>query len=269
MVSTRMNVENFIEEYKDYLMVRPKWHFCVVLILFLLYMTKSNQSRRKRKKVKQNVSNEFDIFDLAKTGYKSGHTELVIDMVEATDYDVNYIPPSTGLSLFLCACVSGQERLIRYLLRKGGDINNYTEDGDSALYLATFGVLNSEFPNPQVIKLLLTAGCEVNQQNRKGFTPLHRAASKGNLDIIRCLVQHGANPNICNSSGIYALDSAINAGHLDAAKLLTINIENPHVWDVVEPHTPTHISLGLQSPQRKILLESSRPYHNNSVKVFT
>lgn len=34
-------------------------------------------------------------------------------------------------------------------------------------------------------------GCDVNQQNAKGYTPLHRAASKGNLTIISCLLHNG------------------------------------------------------------------------------
>lgn len=33
--------------------------------------------------------------------------------------------------------------------------------------------------------------CDVNQQNAKGYTPLHRAASKGNLTIISCLLHNG------------------------------------------------------------------------------
>jgi hypothetical protein len=45
-------------------------------------------------------------------------------------------------------------------------------------------------------------------------------------------------------------------GHLDAAELLKIELDNPHVWEVVDPHTPPRIKLGLQSPIRKHLIES-------------
>jgi hypothetical protein len=54
-------------------------------------------------------------------------------------------------------------------------------------------------------------------------------------------------------------------GHLDAAELLKIKLDNPHVWEVVDPHTPPRIKLGLQSPIRKHLIESThrrRPFHN-------
>lgn len=51
--------------------------------------------------------------------------------------------------------------------------------------------------------------------------------------------------------------SIIFPGHLEAAELLKINIANAHVWDVVDPHTPVHIKMGLQSPRRKHLVEST------------
>jgi hypothetical protein len=35
------------------------------------------------------------------TAYEEGHTEAVIRLVEKNGYDVNYVMPSSGLSLFL------------------------------------------------------------------------------------------------------------------------------------------------------------------------
>lgn len=46
-------------------------------------------------------------------------------------------------------------------------------------------------------------------------------------------------------------------GHLDAAKLLAIDVPNPHVWDIVDPHTPPRVKLGLQSPSKQHLVYSS------------
>ena len=56
----------------------------------------------------------------------------------------------------------------------------------------------------------------------------------------------------------YQTPFLLMAGNLEAAELLKVNLANPHVWDVVDPHTPLHITMGLQSPQRKHLMESSR-----------
>ena len=48
------------------------------------------------------------------------------------------------------------------------------------------------------------------------------------------------------------------AGHIQAAELLKLPLTNGHVWDVIEPHTPPHIKMGLQSPKGRILVHSSQ-----------
>ncbi|ESP03178.1 hypothetical protein LOTGIDRAFT_171651 [Lottia gigantea] len=226
------NVISILSQYGK-LFCDRRFSVLIMVLVPLLFFISSKSSRKRKRKTNEplpscfneNKSERSNIFDVAKTAYEEGHTEQVIEMVESTGYDVNYIPPLSDLSLFLCGCLSGCENLIIYLLKKGGDVLSTTEDGDTPLYLATFGVLNSESPNLNVIKILLIAG---------------------------------ADPNICNEAGIYPIDSAINAGNLEAAELLRIDINNPYERDFGQPQTPTHITVGLQSPQRKLLMESSR-----------
>ena len=43
----------------------------------------------------------FFCFFKFQTAYEEGHTEAVIRLVEKNGYDVNYVMPSSGLSLFL------------------------------------------------------------------------------------------------------------------------------------------------------------------------
>ncbi|XP_052248805.1 uncharacterized protein LOC127856553 isoform X2 [Dreissena polymorpha] len=167
----------------------------------------------------------WNVFDLAKTAYEPGHSEACVSLIERLHYDVNSVIPSTGLTLFLCACLSGEKKLIKFMLKRGADIKRTTNGGDSALYLATFGVLSSSQPDISVLEEIIYAG---------------------------------ADPCRPSASGIYPIDSATNAGHLDAARLLEIYLPNPHVWDIVDHHTPPHISFGLQSPERKHLIESTR-----------
>ncbi|KAL5007245.1 hypothetical protein ScPMuIL_016051 [Solemya velum] len=205
-----------------------------------------------------NTCSMLNVFDLAKTAYEPGHTEAVKNCIKQFGYEINSPLPNSGLTIFLCACLSGEMELVEYLISKGADIHATTKDQDSALYLATYGILNSPKPDVYLLELLIKKGCEVNRVNSRGYTPLHRAASKGNIRLIKFLLKHGADAYISNSCGIYPIDSAINAGHVEAAELLKVNISNPHLWDVVDPHTPSRIKLGLQSPQRKYMVESSR-----------
>ncbi|XP_025095338.1 26S proteasome non-ATPase regulatory subunit 10-like isoform X4 [Pomacea canaliculata] len=190
--------------------------------------------------------------------YIPGNAEIAKRQIEMKQVDVNKIVSSLDLTYFLCACLSGDGGLVDYMIKKGANVHSETTEGDSALYLATFAVLNLNRDNLDVLKVLINAGCNVNHQNKRGFTPLHRAASKGNCKIIKFLLEQGANPNIVNAAGVYPIDSAVCAGYLEAAKLLKIELPNPYVWDVVEPHTPPHITLGLQSPSRREILLSTR-----------
>ncbi|XP_025095336.1 26S proteasome non-ATPase regulatory subunit 10-like isoform X3 [Pomacea canaliculata] len=205
-----------------------------------------------------NLLSNQQLLLLVKTAYIPGNAEIAKRQIEMKQVDVNKIVSSLDLTYFLCACLSGDGGLVDYMIKKGANVHSETTEGDSALYLATFAVLNLNRDNLDVLKVLINAGCNVNHQNKRGFTPLHRAASKGNCKIIKFLLEQGANPNIVNAAGVYPIDSAVCAGYLEAAKLLKIELPNPYVWDVVEPHTPPHITLGLQSPSRREILLSTR-----------
>ncbi|XP_022310326.2 uncharacterized protein LOC111115775 isoform X2 [Crassostrea virginica] len=202
--------------------------FCAVsLLICLITCIKASKFRKEYRfpKAGSNAMYDWSVFDLAKTAYEPGHTEAVVKLVERYGYDVNYVMPTNGLSLFLCACLSGRRGLILYMLERGADVKTTTSSGDTSLYLATYGVLNSPKASPEIIADLIKAG---------------------------------ADPYLCSKSGIYPIDSAIAAGHMEAAELLKVEVRNPHVWDVVDPHTPPRIQLGLQSPPRRHLLESTR-----------
>ena len=47
------------------------------------------------------------------------------------------------------------------------------------------------------------------------------------------------------------------AGHVDAAESLKMSLNNTSLWEIIEPHTPMSVRLGLQSPRTKHLAEST------------
>ncbi|XP_064613822.1 poly [ADP-ribose] polymerase tankyrase-1-like isoform X2 [Liolophura sinensis] len=235
---------------------------CSILVWLKIVPTAFDERKpQELDPVKESICSLYDVFDLAKTAYEKGHTEAVMKEVESRNLDVNMSVPISGLSLFMCACLSGHRRLIQYMTEQGGDPHCTSTQGDSPLYLATYGILNSPNGKPDFGALdeLIDAGCSVNKSNHRGYTPLHRAASKGDLPLVNYLLMKGADPYRCNNSGIYPIDSAVSAGHKEVAQALRIDVANPHVWDVIEPHTPPHISLGLMSPHRRLMLESPAP----------
>jgi len=77
------------------------------------------------------------------------------------------VPGSGGTPLHLAA-LTGQERVIEFLLEEGADINARADDehgGTPLHWAAAFGVKQSA-------RLLVNAGAEVNAKDKDGYTPL-------------------------------------------------------------------------------------------------
>ncbi|XP_078572394.1 uncharacterized protein LOC144859538 isoform X2 [Branchiostoma floridae x Branchiostoma japonicum] len=248
--------------------------FAVVLLMAMMFRvvrhvtqeargvsTKKQRGRKlhsKPKSLHKPGLGDLDLFDLAKTAYRPGYAVRVAEEVERRQLDINQTLPSTGMSLFLCACLSGSHEFVRKLIKKGADMKVRSAAGDSALYLAVYGCTCSHQTDLSLVRILIDAGCDVNAANDRGNTPLHQAAMSGNIPLIKLLLKHGADPYIANSANILPIDCATNTGHLVAAKLLRINISAPHqVWDVVEPHTPLKVTLGFMTPSKHHLADSS------------
>ncbi|XP_078726917.1 BRCA1-associated RING domain protein 1 [Lampetra fluviatilis] len=61
---------------------------------------------------------------------------------------------------------------------------------------------------------------EILKKNRKGETPLHVAAIKGDIDGVEHLLKNGADPNIKDNAGWTPLHEACNHGHARVVELL-------------------------------------------------
>jgi ankyrin repeat protein len=58
------------------------------------------------------------------------------------------------------------------------------------------------------VELLLAAGGDPNVAATDGRTPLHEAASFGNVEAARALIRAGADPNAPDGAGLRPLDVA-------------------------------------------------------------
>jgi ankyrin repeat protein len=72
------------------------------------------------------------------------------------------------------------------LLDSGADVNARSEDGRTALMLA------SSDAHLGAVKLLVEQGADVNAKSKDGQTALMRATSRGNEQVGNYLKQHGA-----------------------------------------------------------------------------
>ena len=60
------------------------------------------------------------------------------------------------------------------------------------------------------MKVLLAGGADLDFQNRRGATPLHRAAQRGKRCIAPLLLAAGADPHVTDRAGKTPLDYARN-----------------------------------------------------------
>jgi ankyrin repeat protein len=96
---------------------------------------------------------------------------------------------------------------IRYLIDNGADVNARDQLQGTALVRAagSFGDLDS-------VQVLLSAGAEVNVQDKNGMTPLMWAARWGDAQRVEALVAAGAKVTVRDNNGKSALDWARGQG---------------------------------------------------------
>ena len=84
-------------------------------------------------------------------------------------------------------------------------------DGETLLYIIAS---RYEYKN-DIAKLLIEHGVDINAQNINGFTALHKAILRYNIDLVRILLENGADPYIINSANENSLEYAEDLKRLD------------------------------------------------------
>jgi ankyrin repeat protein len=80
-------------------------------------------------------------------------------------------------------------------LQNGGHLEKRCNDGSTTLMLA------AKIAGPEMIKLLIAKGANVNATGPKGHTALIFAAYNGQLETVKLLLAAGANPSAKATDG--------------------------------------------------------------------
>ena len=108
--------------------------------------------------------------------------------------ELNYTVLRGGATPLLFTARVGDDESARLLLKAGADPNDSQPDGVSALVLAAHS------GNGHVAALLLEHGADPNAFG-SGYTALHAAILRSDLNLVKALLARGANPNLRMTKG--------------------------------------------------------------------
>jgi ankyrin repeat protein len=114
------------------------------------------------------------------------------------------------------ACFFEHEEIVRYLLLKGAEVNIPSRNELHVFPLHSAIASN----NPNITRILLEAGADVNVVQQAGITPLHSAAHNGNIEIIILLVEAGSDIKAKMTDGKTPADMANEKGFDKIASIL-------------------------------------------------
>ena len=180
---------------------------------------------------------ELDIFSSPNTSLLHcasylGDVELCRTLLETDTLPID-VANQDGETALHYACRNNMEDVIQFLLSNGANPKVQSSEGVTPLHHATI----SAFFRPNVIRLLVDHGADVNAQSSIGYagikglpvldhgcsiagSPLHWAVKKGDVSVVIRLLQHGANPNLSNVQGISPLQLAIGHREFEILDLL-------------------------------------------------
>ena len=137
---------------------------------------------------------EGDVCQKAKeAGKHPSYSGLVVSLVHHYNLDINKPVLSKRLTIFHCACLSGNLELVSSLSPLA-ELSQTTGQGETPLYLAVYAAGHRLAEQPQgeqegleVVRHLLQAGSgsNLNSPNTAGLTALHQAKRRGHTKMIR------------------------------------------------------------------------------------
>ncbi|MBY4829218.1 ankyrin repeat domain-containing protein [Burkholderia dolosa] len=167
-------------------------------------------------------------------GAAGAHAELLDAIVKAVKFDdiadigkqlKNGLDPNTlapnGDPLLVIAAREKSDKVAAALARAPNvDLEKTDKAGENALMLAS---LNGDVG---LVKLLIDKGAEVS---KKGWAPLHYAATNGHDDVVKVLLDHDAYIDTASPNGTTPLMMAARGNHASTVNLLLDQGADPQV----------------------------------------
>ena len=106
-------------------------------------------------------------------------------------------------------------KVAQLLAKLRAELNPLCEDDRTVLHIAAM------HSGIEFVRLILATTPDVNAKEKEALnTPLHSAASAGNIDVCKMLLDKGSTIDLPNKTNHTALHFAVSEGHLETANLL-------------------------------------------------
>lgn len=124
-----------------------------------------------------------------------------------------------GFATLHLACIHGRLNIIKYLIEEQSlNINLPSSQGWCPIHLCINNNIGTKAVD--CLKYLIKKGADINVKNNDGTYPLHIAASEGQVDCLRILLELKAVTRLTDNRGQTPLDLAKLWGHRNCAKYL-------------------------------------------------
>jgi len=140
------------------------------------------------------------------------------------------IKSNSGVTALWLAASQGEVDCMKFLIKKGADVNVARNDGISAVMTAS---LNGY---ADAVKVLIDAGAKILGRDADGVTPLMNAAESGELEVVKVLVEKlksmeggTANLDAVSTTGYTALIIAAAQGRTSVVEYLLQSGADPNL----------------------------------------
>jgi ankyrin repeat protein len=162
---------------------------------------------------------------LIQAAYQAAYSTGIVVMQECLNSGAEIDSPGSGMKPALIAAANYlRAQNVAYLLSQGANPNATAEYGRTALIYAVNAVvdeLQNEDTAITIIKSLHQHQVSINQPERDGDTPLHRATFRAeSAKLVACLLECGADVNLADREGKTPLMLAARSGSVAIVKIL-------------------------------------------------